>query len=177
MFFSAYNTKVEKESMKKVLSLPLLEIFESPGSQFPHDELPEMKNMTKLNILFDNADPHFTAFSEAVRKMSYLESLTINYGDVKESELLQLVCGVVEAATSLGKDVVLEDIDDYEPEDEDEKDLTRRLKIMKTNDHKEADKILKLSFFEYSYDVDTLFEGVATFVRNKLYSYNAVELK
>lgn len=156
-----------------MLSLPHLEVFECPISSFPHSKLPEMKHISKLNILFDNADPLFTEFLEAVRKMHCLNNLMIDYWSyVSETDLLYLVCGVIEATTSLGKDVILSHFCI-----ENKYAFHKQLKIIKAGNHDVDKKIFKLSLCDDFYDVERLCEGVATFVRNKLHSYEVVVIR
>lgn len=174
-FFLVSDVEVNKESIKRLLSLPHLEIFESRNSFLPQNELPEMKNMSELSIAVDSEDPLFTGLLEAVRKMHCLEELMIYYNhDVKESELLHLFCGVVEAATSLEKNVIVSSFPSHFVDDE--YVFYRHLEIMKSGDHEVAEKVLELAFCDDYYDSDELVDGVAAFVRNKLHSYKVVEL-
>lgn len=168
------DAEVEKESIKKLLSLPHLEFFECRHSYFPHNELPEMKHISVLRIRVDSGEPRFTGLLEAVGKMHCLKELMIDYCDDEESELLHLLCGVVKKATSQEKKVIVssfsKDLVDNEFEFHD------YLEIMKSGDHEVAEKVLELAFCDDYYDSDELVDGVAAFVRNKLHSYKVVEL-
>lgn len=102
------------ESLKTLLSIPQLEHLDcNLYDCFPHTELPELKHLSELNIKFHDKHPHFERFFEAVKRSRSLEKIRMDfYPSLNEDTLINLVCGIVEAATSIRKEVfvVLSDV-------------------------------------------------------------------
>lgn len=111
-----------------------------------------------------------TGFFEIVKNSPLLEQIEIRlFSSASEDTLIDFVCGIVEAATSLSKDVFVEP---YYP-----KTISKNFRVAKVNrleedeNSSQSSKTLQLVFFhEYNND-KRLIEGVEKFVRNKLYHY------
>lgn len=165
------------DSLKTLLTLPQLERFEfALLHEFPCIELPELKHLTEMAIVFLDNYPDFTMLFEVVKKIFSLKKLRIGFHDffhIEDCVALNLVCGVVEAATSLRKDVLVND--DMDPSH------TSKLMITKSSNQRAAEMILQHGeIFEitihYKFE-ELFFENVAKFVRNKLYRYNTIVLE
>lgn len=173
--FSAGRITVNGESLQKILSLPQLEKLTCKlEEEFPYIELSEIERLSHLYVTMISANPVFIGIPEAVKKMHRLQTLHIECSvAVSEGSILDLVCGVVNAAKSMEKYVVLKCW--YPGRDR------KLLHITKLSDHKadaifEKDsQVFQLSLrFDYQ---ETLFERVKEFVRNNLSSYNVFVLR
>lgn len=172
------NLFVDDDSLLPLLTLPQLEKFKCKRVDgFPDIELPELKHLIELDLGLIENEPYLTGLFEAIKKMPRLEKLVIDFRLPWETEdetgnavLLELVCGVAKVITSFGKDVVVGD--------DSSTAHTKKLLITKLSNYKEAKKIhergeiLELTL-NYEHE-KPLFDGVAAFVRNKLYLYNTV---
>lgn len=179
-FFSVNDIQVQGGDIKKLLALPHLEKFfyqansfsKNGQNSFTCNDMPEMKQLLKLSIPVDSED--ISGFVEAVGKMPRLEKLFIDCGFIeKDSEVVRLFCGVVEVATSRGKDVLISTDYDYKKK----KFSIKQLKVEESSNHQATEmfnqhrETLKVTLIGHL--PGDLFEHVAAFVRNKLYGFNA----
>lgn len=166
---------VNEESLLKILSLSGLESLRcSLIENFPHIEQPVIEHLSELDISIRFRHPIFTGLFEAIKKTPQLKKLLLfyYYSEVEE-EKLSLIFGVVNAATSLGKDVLVNYFHTGV--------VTRKIRITKSSHHGEAnilgrsDKTLEcdLGYINKA----TFHEDVKELVRNKLHHYNAFVCK
>lgn len=185
MLFIANRIDVEEASLLTLLTLPQIESLKfTLWDGFPNIELPEVKHLTELTITIFGTDPPLAGLYKAVKKMPCLKKLIIEFEDgiiiereslskIDDSVLLNFICGVVIAATSLGKDVLVsENLN---------KDYISELMITKSN-NQEAVKVnhRRDETLELLMDIELeepIVEAVRAFVRNKLYRYNTILLK
>lgn len=162
--------KDEVEFIQTVFTFPRLESIDCILQKgFPLIELPKMQHLTELSLAVTSPDPIFTGFFKAVQNITTLERLRVEFvTNVKESGLLLLVCGVISAATSLGKEVVLTHLD--------EEKSPRELRVTKFCTEEIAilfEDYVDLLQLSVNYKNEkTLFKGVTEFVQKKLRGYH-----
>lgn len=168
---------VEEATLLALLTLPQLESFEmSLWDEFPNIELSELKHLTELNTTIFGTNSSFVGLFKVLDKIPRLKKLVIEFkdsSDMDDSVPLNLICGAAIAASSVGKDVLVnEDL---------RSQYITKLMITKSSHYKEAevnhrhDEILEISFNHLI--SEPIVEGVRAFVRNKLTSYDTVLFK
>lgn len=165
----------EVEVIENMLTLPQLEHYQFLVKDgFAHVTLPETTRLRELDVVVYNADPILTGFFRAVKKITSLEKLQVQFvNKPKTIVLLRLVCGVIKAAATLGKEVLLTHFVN--------EDNPKKLKITKSNNQnvseviEEERKVLVLTI--EMKNEKKIFDGVKQFVQEKLQHYQVVELR